>query len=97
MQKWSGFEPKMWRPSIIGFGAHHYKYQSGHEGDMPIIAFSPRKESFSLYVYAPTTESDRLLKELGKYKMGKSCIYIKSLWMQGIDVNEKIIIKKGDK
>src|SRR5262245_41057564 len=48
MKKWSGFEPKMWGPTIIGFGTYHYKYESGHEGDMPLIGFSPRKAEFSL-------------------------------------------------
>ncbi len=79
MKTWSGFEPKMWGPTIIGFGNYHYKYASGHEGDAPIIGFSPRKAEFSLYVYAPTERSKLLLDELGKYKMGKSCIYMKKL------------------
>ena len=79
MRGWSGFEPKMWGPSIIGFGSYHYKYASGHEGDAPLIAFSPRKAEFSLYVYSQTKESKRLLGDLGKFKMGKACIYTKKL------------------
>ena len=79
MQEWSGEEPKMWGPTIIGFGNYHYKYASGHEGDAPFIAFSPRKAAFSLYVYSPTEKSKALLDELGKHKMGKSCIYVKKL------------------
>jgi hypothetical protein len=79
MQEWSGFEPKMWGPTIIGFGSYHYKYASGHEGDMPLIGFSPRKAEFSLYVYSPTEESKLLLESLGKFKMGKACIYVKKL------------------
>ena len=79
MEKWSGFEPKMWGPTIIGFGSYHYKYASGHEGDAPMIGFSPRKAQFSLYVYSQTEKSDRLLEELGKFKMGKACIYVKKL------------------
>ncbi len=79
MKAWSGFEPKMWGPTIIGFGTYHYKYASGHEGDAPIIGFSPRKAEFSLYVYSPTDRSKLLLDELGKYKMGKACIYVKKL------------------
>lgn len=79
MSEWSGFEPKMWGPTIIGFGSYHYKYASGHEGDAPLIGFSPRKAEFSLYVYSPTEENKYLLDELGKYKMGKACIYIKKL------------------
>ncbi len=79
MQEWTGFEPKMWGPSIIGFGNYHYKYASGHEGDAPILGFSPRKPAFSLYVYAATKRSEELLTELGKFKMGKACIYVNKL------------------
>jgi len=79
MREWSGCEPRMWGPTIIGFGSYHYKYASGHEGDAPLIGFSPRKAEFSLYVYSATEDSKRLLDDLGKYKMGKACIYIKKL------------------
>lgn len=79
MSKWSGFEPKMWGPTIVGFGSYHYKYASGHEGDAPLIGFAPRKAAFSLYVYSPVEEHKHLLKELGKFKMGKACIYVKKL------------------
>jgi hypothetical protein len=90
MQKWSGCEPKMWGPSIIGFGSYHYKYASGHEGDAPIIAFSPRKAAFSLYVYSDTSENKHLLADLGKYKMSKACIYVKKLSDINIPALEKI-------
>ncbi len=89
MTKWSGFEPKMWGPSIIGFGSYHYKYASGHEGDAPLIAFSPRKVAFSLYVFSPTEENKHLLEGLGKYKISKACIYIKKL----SDINTNILEK----
>lgn len=79
LQTWSGEKPKMWGPSIIGFGNYHYKYASGHEGDAPILGFSPRKSAISLYVYSDTEKSRQLLTQLGKYKMGKACIYIKKL------------------
>jgi len=79
MREWSGCEPRMWGPTIIGFGSYHYKYASGHEGEAPLIGFSPRKAEFSLYVYSPTEDSTRLLNELGKFKMGKACIYVKKL------------------
>lgn len=79
MKEWSRFEPKMWGPTIIGFGSYHYKYKSGHEGDAPIIAFSPRKAEFSLYVFYPSEDNKHLLDNLGKFKMGKACIYIKKL------------------
>lgn len=79
MKEWSDSEPKMWGPSIIGFGNYHYKYASGHEGDAPVIGFSPRKAAFSLYVYSDTEKSKLLLPDLGKFKMSKACIYIKKL------------------
>ncbi len=79
LQEWSGFAPKMWGPSIIGFGNYHYKYASGHEGDAPMLGFSPRKAAFSLYVFSETERSKLLLAELGKFKMGKACIYVKKL------------------
>jgi len=82
MKNITGKEPYMWGPSIIGFGSYHYKYASGHEGDAPLIGFSPRKSAISLYVYSGYMgypEQDDLLKELGKFTMGKACIYIKKL------------------
>ena len=90
MKSWSGFEPKMWGPTIIGFGSYHYKYESGHEGDAPLIGFSPRKAEFSLYVMAPGTENKKLLGELGKYTMGKSCIYFKKLDDLNLQTLEKL-------
>ncbi len=90
MTKWSGVEPKMWGPSIIGFGSYHYKYTSGHEGDAPLIAFSPRKAAFSLYVFSPTEENKHLLEVLGKYKISKACVYIKKLSDINTDILEKL-------
>ncbi|HRO68912.1 MAG TPA: DUF1801 domain-containing protein [Chitinophagaceae bacterium] len=90
MRKWSGFKPEMWGPTIVGFGRYHYRYASGHEGDAPVIGFSPRKAAFSLYVYSPTKTSDKLLQDLGKYKMGKACIYVKKLADIDIAVLEKL-------
>ncbi len=79
MSEVSGFEAKMWGPSIIGFGTYHYIYDSGREGDAPIIAFSPRKAAFSLYVFRGNKEESTLLPRLGKYKMEKGCIYVKKI------------------
>jgi hypothetical protein len=90
MREWSGFEPKMWGPTIIGFGSYHYKYASGHEGDCPLIGFSPRKAEFSLYVFSPTQENKHLLDDLGKFKMGKACIYVKKLSDINIPTLEKL-------
>jgi hypothetical protein len=90
MQQWSGFEPKMWGPTIVGFGSYHYKYASGHEGDAPLLGFSPRKAEFSLYVTNPGHENKALLQQLGKFKMGKACIYFKKLDDLNLDVLEKL-------
>jgi hypothetical protein len=92
MQKWSGFEPKMWGPTIIGFGSYHYKYATGSEGDCLLIGFSPRKKEFSLYVYTPNQENEDLLNKLGKFKMGKACIYINRLIDIDLDVLKELCI-----
>jgi hypothetical protein len=90
MKKWSNFEPKMWGPTMIGFGFYLYKYASGHEGDAMLIGFSPRKVEFSLYVSAPGTENKHLLDKLGKYKMGKACIYFKKLSDLNLEILEQL-------
>jgi hypothetical protein len=90
LSEWSGFEPKMWGPTIIGFGSYHYIYASGHEGDAPLLGFSPRKAQFSLYVYSQTEKSKRLLDDFGKFKMGKACIYFKKLSDINIAVLEEL-------
>lgn len=90
MQEWSGFEPKMWGATIIGFGKYHYKYASGHQGEAPLLGFSPRKAEFSLYVTAPGNDDQKLLDELGKYSMGKACIYFKKLSDLNLDTLEKL-------
>src|SRR5688572_4988313 len=72
-------EPKMWGPAIIGFGSSHYKYESGREGDMPQIAFSPRKQNITLYIGVGDDYDGPLLEKLGKYKTSKVCLYIKKL------------------
>ena len=89
MEAASGYPPKMWGPAIIGFGAYHYKYDSGHEGDAPIIGFSPRKDAFALYLSSSFEKREELLKEFGKHKTGKACIYVKKL----SDINENVFKK----
>lgn len=80
MQAVTGEAPKMWGPSIIGFGKYAYKSdRSRQEGDWPLLGFSPRKAAISLYVYTGGSQQDELLKSLGKFKMGKACIYVKRL------------------
>lgn len=81
----SGFEPKMWGPSIIGFGSYHYKYASGHEGDAALVGFSPRKAKISLYLMQDTEKRAEILKRFGKHTVGKGCIYINKL--ADVDVN----------
>ena len=88
MRKFTGYEPKMWGPSIIGFGSYHYKSEkSRQEGDWPLVGFSPRKAAISLYVYTGGAKQEDLLKDLGKFKMGKACIYIKKL----SDINRDVL------
>lgn len=84
---YTGYEAKMWGPSIIGFGVYHYKSErSRQEGDWPMVGFSPRKAAISLYIYTGTPKNDELLPQLGKFKMGKGCIYVKKLSDINIDV-----------
>ena len=78
MKKVTGKPAKMWGPSIVGFDQYHYKYASGHEGDMPITGFSPRKQSLVLYL-GPGLEDKKLMAKLGKHKTGKGCLYINKL------------------
>lgn len=92
MQEFTGFEPKMWGPSIIGFGSYHYKSdRSKQEGDWPLVGFSPRKAAISLYVFTGRKEHEYLLKDLGKFKMGKACIYIKRLSDINLEVLKEIM------
>jgi hypothetical protein len=79
MQETTGIEAKMWGTAIIGFGSYHYKYESGREGNAPLAGFSPRANAISLYTATdPNTKAD-LLSKFGKFKTGKSCIYVKRL------------------
>ena len=83
----TGEEPKMWGPSIIGFGDYHYKYESGREGDFFQTGFSPRKNALTLYIMAGFDRYDDLMEKLGTYKTGKSCLYVKKLE----DVDEGVL------
>ncbi len=88
MQEFTGYEPRMWGPGIIGFGSYHYKSdRSRQEGDWPLVGFSPRKAAISLYVYTGSKEHEHLLKDLGKFKIGKACIYVKKL----SDINQDVL------
>ncbi len=79
MKQATGVAPKMWGDSIVGFGSYHYKYKSGREGDWFLAGFAPRKQTLTLYIMAGFDQYDDLLAKLGKYKTGKSCLYIKKL------------------
>jgi len=91
MKEATGFEPKMWGTSIIGFGNYHYKYASGHEGDMCIVGFSPRKQSITLYLMIGLGNVEKLLKDLGRYKTGKGCLYISRIEDVNTDVLKQLI------
>src|SRR5690554_717865 len=92
MQDFTGYEPKMWGPSIIGFGSYHYKSErSSQEGDWPLIAFSPRKQNLTLYVMPSWGIFDDLFKKLGKHKTSKGCLYINKLDDVDLDVLNEIV------
>lgn len=74
----TGEPPVMWGPSIVGFGAYHYRYASGHEGDAPLVGFSPRKANLVFYLYCDEGREE-LLARLGKHKSGKGCVYVNRL------------------
>lgn len=87
MKKEMNAEAKMWGTSIVGFGSYHYKYSSGHEGDMCVVGFSPRKQNISLYLCGALDQKKGLLEKLGKHKTGVGCLYIKKL----SDIDPKIL------
>jgi hypothetical protein len=93
MQDAAGEKPKMWGPSIIGFGSCHYRYDSGREGDMPLISFSPRKTATVLYSMIGSSDSKALLAKLGKHTTGKGCLYIKKLADVDQQVLEAMVVK----
>ena len=90
MEEITGDKPTMWGPSIVGFGTYHYKYASGREGDWPIAAFSPRKKDLTVYIM-PGFDNPELMKQLGKYSTGVSCLYIKRLSDIHIPTLKKLI------
>lgn len=91
IKKQTGLEPKMWGPSIVGFGSYHYKYESGHEGDNPLIGFSPRAAAITLYLSGHFEKREELLEKLGKHKTDKACIYVKKLEDINIETLQKMI------
>lgn len=91
MGKVTKVAPKMWGPSIVGFGSYHYKYESGREGDWLLVGFSPRKKDLTLYLMGLFAADRRLLEKLGPHKTGKSCLYIKRLADLDLAILEKLI------
>ena len=87
MHKATGARGQMWGSSMIGYGQYHYQYASGREGDYMLTGFSPRKQALTIYIMAGFRNFDALMKKLGKYKTGKSCLYIKQL----SDIDEKVL------
>ena len=87
MERISGHEARMWGPSIVGFGSYHYRYESGREGDMARIGFSPRAKELVLYLVGGFPRHQPLMDRLGRYKIGKSCLYVKRLG----DVDESVL------
>ncbi len=84
-------KPKMWGPSIVGFGTYHYRYESGREGDWFLTGFSPRKQALTLYIMAGFSRYDALLDQLGTHKTGKACLYVKTLADVDLAVLQRLI------
>jgi len=89
-------EPKMWGPSIIGFGTYHYKYASGREGDMCLTGFSPRKQNLTIYLMGGFEKQKTQLEKLGKHKTSKACLYIKSLNDVDVKVLKEMVVNSID-
>jgi Domain of unknown function (DU1801) len=96
MKKVTGKAPVMWGPAIIGFDSYHYKYESGREGDICLVGFSPRKQNLTLYVLAGFPGQEDLLKKIGKHKAGGGCLYIKRLKDTDMSVLESLIRQAVD-
>lgn len=91
LQAATGEEPRMWGPSIVGFGTLHYVYESGREGDWPLAGFSPRKKSLSLYLSCDIQQHQDLLDKLGSHSCGKGCLYLKRLSEVHVPTLKKLI------
>ncbi|MYE49225.1 MAG: DUF1801 domain-containing protein [Gammaproteobacteria bacterium] len=91
MERITGWEPRMWGPSIVGFGEYHYRYESGREGDFLITGFSPRKKALTIYIMPGFARYDALMARLGKFKTGRSCLYINKLDDVDLSVLEELI------
>jgi len=93
MKEISGSDAKLWGPSLVGFGNYHYKYASGREGEFFRVGFSPRKNALTVYIMPGFKRFDELMQKLGKYKTGKSCLYIKKLEDVNIEVLKDLVVE----
>jgi hypothetical protein len=91
MAEITGKEPRMWGPSMVGFGSYRYRYKSGREGEWFVAGFSPRKQALTIYIMSGFSKYDDLMSRLGTYKTGKSCLYIKQLSDVDLDVLRALI------
>lgn len=91
MERLSGSPPRMWGPSIVGFGSYHYRYESGRQGDAALLAFSPRTSALTLYILGGLERYRDLLAKLGTFKLGKVCLYIKKLDDVDLEVLEQVV------
>ena len=91
MKKWTGLKPKMWGPSIVGFGSYHYRYATGREGDMCMTGFSPRSAATVFYIIGGVPKTDPHFRKLGKHKLGGSCLYVNRLADIDLKVLEAIV------
>lgn len=96
MKEVTGEDPKMWGSSIVGFGDYHYKYESGREGEWFLAGFAPRKNALTLYITAGFDEYGELMANLGKYKTGKSCLYINKIEDVDLEVLRELVSKSAD-
>lgn len=93
MRSITGEEPVLWGDAIIGFGLYHYVYATGREGDMPKVGFSPRKQALTLYLSYGFENYQDLMSKLGKYKIGKICLYLKHLSDVDMDVLKELVLR----
>jgi hypothetical protein len=96
MQEVIGEPPRMWGDSMVGFGSYHYQYASGREGDWFLTGFSPRKRNLTLYIMAGFDQYETLMNQLGKYKTGKSCLYIKTLEDVDLETLKELVRQSAD-
>lgn len=93
MKRVTGCSPKMWGPSIVGYGSYHYEYASGHSGDMCLVGFSPRRGELSVYLMVVGEEGEKLFAALGKHRRGKACLYIRRLADVDLAVLEQLVAR----